>query len=81
MAAATKETTELTFRAMGEHDGLPESFQLVKITRLFRADARTSRGWALERTTGLEVVGELTRRQLEAVVADAVGWLAYNGKD
>jgi hypothetical protein len=67
MAAATKETTELTFRALGEDGTLPESFQLVKITRLFRADARTSGGWALERITGQEVV------------ADAVGWLAYTG--
>lgn len=78
----TREKREYRFDARGEDGTLPAEFILVCRVTPQHQDGRKPDGWADTGPGRREVLTEgLTRRQLEALIADAVGWLAFNGTD
>ena len=85
MPARTPETRtkrRLEFTAEGENGTLPRTFSLVRWDTPQQRDRRAHSGWA---DTGPPVytviTGGITRRELEAFLADGISWLAYTGED
>jgi hypothetical protein len=78
----TRETTQLEFNAEGADGELPRTFSIIRWTGTEQRDGRTSSGWVQTGPRQRAKLAEgITRRELEAFLADGIGWLAYDGKD
>jgi hypothetical protein len=82
-ARETRTKRTLRFDAEGEGSTLPQTFTLNMIREPQQRDNHTG-GWVCTNPAGrtISAVAEhLTRRELEALITDAVGLLAWDGTD
>lgn len=84
MSARTPETRtrrRLEFTAEGEDGELPRTFSVIRWDTPEQRDRRAHSGWVNAGPPVRTVlIMNITRRELEAFLADGIGWLAYTGE-
>lgn len=83
MAAETRTRRELKLNAEGKDDGqLPRTFSLAAWETPQKRDARTAVGWTNTASAQVTTLAEgITRDGLTVLIADAAGWLAWDGSN